>query len=155
MYKKCYVMNRLATLLLVLIASASLHAQSLTPYTEYKIKEGITVQIEDIHRVEKYGWDNLEVVYVLKNETNFDVRKLDFMIHLLDENQKEIGTIVAHATEVPKHSQKTMKFVDIGSDFVNEKITTSIPETTSIDVIIENQESQVVSIKGSNSIYLK
>ncbi|MFY0628412.1 MAG: hypothetical protein JXR07_19100 [Reichenbachiella sp.] len=148
-------MNKLIILLLAVFANTGLFAQSLTPYTEYKIKEGVSIQIKDIQRVEKYGWDNLEVNYVLKNESNFEIQKLDFMIHLLDKNQNEIGTIDAHVFDIPRLSEREMKFVEIGSEFVNDKIATFIPETTHFDIIVEDKESQLVSIKGTKSIGIK
>jgi len=148
-------MKKIVVLLLALFAGSGLQAQSLTPYTEYKIKEGVTVQINEIKRVEKYGWDNLEVVYVLKNETSFDIQKLDFMIHLLDKNQKEIGTIKAHACEIPKLSENTLTFVEVGSEYINEKIVSYIPETINMDVVIDSPDSQIVSVKGAQNISIK
>ncbi len=147
-------MNKLVMILLALVVSVGVQAQSLTPYAKYKIKEGVSVEILDIHRVEKYGWDNLEVDYQLKNNTPYKIQKIDFMIHLVDQDQKEIGSFKVHATEVPEFSDDRRVYFEIGSEYVNEKIDQFIVETLAMDIITEDN-SEVVSIKGTETIVSK
>ena len=148
-------MNKLVMTLCALALTMGAVAQNLTPYEKYKIREGVFVEILDIHRVEKYGWDNLEVDYNVKNNTSYDIQKLDFMIHLLDKNKNEIGSFKVHATEVPKFSEGKRVYFEVGSEYVNENIDQHIVETVAIDIIAEEDESKVVSIEGSESVVVK
>ncbi|MBU2913997.1 hypothetical protein [Reichenbachiella agariperforans] len=147
-------MKKCMLIILGLVTAVTAMAQDLSPYKAYQIKQNVKVEILEIKRVEKYGWDNLEVKYRLTNKSNYDLQKVDFLVHLLDENDKEIGSIELFAFKVPKSSSKKYKSVDILSPYVNAEIANQLVETKQLDVLIDNQES-MVSIKSSQDLNLK
>ena len=130
-------------------------AQSLTPYSEYKIRQGVSVEVEDIQRVEQYGWDNLEVSYRLKNETEYDLFKVDLTFYLVDKHDIQVGIIEVHEFKVEKNSNKLYKFVDIHSPFVNEKFNKIIVVKNNLEVVVENDSNNLVKIQCNPTMQYK
>ncbi|PIB35934.1 hypothetical protein BFP72_11280 [Reichenbachiella sp. 5M10] len=147
-------MKKLGLIALSLLTTATIYAQEITSYDAYQIKNNVYIEILDIKRVEKYGWDNLEIEYTLNNASEYDLQKVDFLIHLLDKNQEEIGTMELYTFDVPKKSNKTYKNIEVLSPFVNEKFDHYIVETKKLDVITDPKAS-VVSISSTQDISLK
>ena len=56
--------------MLTVALGVQVSAQEISPYSKHKINEGVSVEIQEVKRVEKYGWDNLEINYRLKNNSN-------------------------------------------------------------------------------------
>ena len=139
-------MNKLVVILIALVGFSNVQAQDLNKDTKFQIKEGLNISVQEINRVEKYGWDNLEVKYSVQNESDFDIRKLDFTIYLMNENDEKVGTIEVHAFNIPKSSEKSLNYVDIGSEYVNTKIDDFSLKTQLLDVVVEGEK--IVTISG-------
>ncbi|UXP32227.1 hypothetical protein N6H18_17955 [Reichenbachiella agarivorans] len=147
-------MKKLVSIAIGLLAAATAIAQDLSPYAAYQIKENVKVEILEIKRVEKYGWDNLEVSYRLINESNYDLQKVDFLVHLIDVNQNEIGTVELFAFDIPKKSDDQYKSIEVLSPYANENVTKHYVETKAMDVMI-GQQNQTVSIQSTQSVRFK
>lgn len=135
------------TLFGCLVALATL-AQEISPYQAYQIKENIKVEVLSIERVEKYGWDNLEVKYRVSNNSSYDLAKYDFMIHLVDGENKEIGSMEAFTFDIAKKSIIEGKYVQTMTPFANEDIQQFIAESQNISIRLE-EEGQIVCIAES------
>lgn len=133
-----------------LLCASSAMAQEISPYQAYQIKNQVDVKILEIKRVEKYGWDNLEIKYELINESDYDLQKLDFFVHLLDENGEEIGSIELFAFDISKSSKEKLKSIEVLSPYVNEDIATQIVETKLIEVFTDENKESIVSIQASD-----
>ncbi|MCV9387225.1 hypothetical protein [Reichenbachiella ulvae] len=142
-------MKKISLIVVGVLAAIGTMAQEITPYQAYQIKKEVTIEILEIKRVEKYGWDNLEIQYRLKNNSPYDLQKIDFFVHLLDADQKEIGSIELFAFNIDKASNKKYKSVEVLSPYVNESIGQHIVETKQIDVVLDEDGSSMVRIEGS------
>ena len=145
-------MKKTMITMLAILICASIQAQDLSAYKAYQIREGVELQILDIKRVEQYGWDNLEIKYRLKNTTDFEIRKLDFNVHLLDKNHDEIGTIEAHVFSVPKRSDEIRNYVDAKTAFGSDTIAKHIGEVVQLDVYVDEDSMRLTSIKNISEI---
>jgi hypothetical protein len=121
-------------------------AQEISPYSEYKIRQGVTIEVQDVQRVEKYGWDNLEVTYRLKNNTEYNLFKVDLTFYLIDKHDEQVGIVYVHDFKVPKNSDKLYKFVDIHSPYVNEKYDKIIVVKNNLEVMLEDDGSKLALI---------
>ncbi|WP_162556012.1 hypothetical protein [Reichenbachiella versicolor] len=140
-------MNKMSLTLFGLLISLGVYAQDFTAYQAYQIREGIQLEIKDIKKVAKYGWDNLEITYTVTNETDFDIHKLDFNIHLIDNHNQAIGTVEAHAFSLPKHSEEERHYTDAKTEFGSAKIKKEIGEIVQMDVYVDKDSLTVASIK--------
>ncbi|MGL1885236.1 MAG: hypothetical protein OCD76_01880 [Reichenbachiella sp.] len=141
-------MKKLILTLVGGLAALATMAQDLSPYTAFQIKKNVKVEILEVERVEKYGWDNLEIKYRLTNNSAFDLEKYDFMIHLVDKNGHAIGTINAYAFDIDKKTINEGKYIDTMSPYVNDVIAEYIPEGDNMTVIVEGS-NEIMSIRKS------
>ncbi|MEP1782529.1 hypothetical protein [Reichenbachiella sp.] len=133
-------MKKILAMLLVSTLGVAATAQEITPYTQYKINEGVSVEVKKLKRVEKYGWDNFEVTYRLKNNTEFDLFKVDLTLYLVDKNDRQVGVVEVHDFKVPKNSDKEYLYVDLHSPYVNEKFDKIIVVKNNLEVMLETPE---------------
>lgn len=155
MYKNVNVMKRIILILLGGLTALSVHAQdaSLSPYEAYQIKKNIEVEILEVKRVAKYGWDNLEIKYKLTNNSDYDLQKFDFMIHLVDKKGHEIGTVDAFAFGIEKNSTTQLRYVETMSSYAHMPIDIGIPETYQLDVILDDKfDNQTASVSKVISV---
>lgn len=131
-------MKKLLAMLWVSALGASATAQDITPYSQYKINESVTVEIKDLKRVEKYGWDNFEITYQIKNETNYDLFKIDATLYLVDKYDQQVGVVEIHDFNIPKNSDQEYTYVDLHSPFVNEKYKKIIVVKNNLEVVLES-----------------
>lgn len=134
-------MKKILTMLLVSTLGVAATAQDITPYSQYKINEGVSVEVKKLKRVEKYGWDNFEVVYRLKNETKYDLFKVDLTLYLVDKNDRQVGVVEVHDFKVPKNSDEEYHFVDLHSPYVNEKFDKIIVVKNNIEIMLDSPEA--------------
>lgn len=124
-------------MLLVVALGAAATAQEITPYSQYKINEGVKVEVKQLNRVEKYGWDNFEVTYRLTNATEFDLFKVDLTLYLVGKDDEQVGVIEIHDFKVPKHSDAEYHYVDLHSPYVNEKYEKIVVVKNNIEVLLD------------------
>ncbi|SMD39141.1 hypothetical protein SAMN04488029_4065 [Reichenbachiella faecimaris] len=141
-------MKKLVAVLLVSALGATATAQEISSYSQYKINEGVSVEVKKLKRVEQYGWDNFEVVYRLKNNTDFDLFKLDLTLYLVDKHDREVGTVEIHDFKVPKNSDEEYHYVDLHSPYVNEKFDKIVVVKNNIEVQVDTPRA--VSIAKIN-----
>jgi len=134
-------MKKILAVLLVCALGVAATAQKISPYTQYKINEGVNVEVKKIKRVEQYGWDNFEVTYRLKNNTSFDLFKVDLILYLVDKNDKQVGVVEIHDFKVPKNSDEEYHYVDLHSPYVNEKYDKIVVVKNNIEVLLETPEA--------------
>lgn len=145
-------MKKIVLCMLAGLLIFQLHAQQYRTEIKSQIVKGLKIKVKKINRVEKYGWDNLEVVYELTNQSDFNIRKLDFTVQLLDHNKNEVGSVEVHAFGIPKESSRTLKYADVGNQFVNTKFQDFTTSCTLIDVELTGEHKKVVSIKGTELV---
>lgn len=138
-------MKKLVAVLLVSALGAVATAQEISSYTQYKIKEGVNVEVKKIKRVEQYGWDNFEVTYRLKNNTSFDLFKVDVILYLIDKNDRQVGMVEIHDFKVPKKSDEEYHYVDLHSPYVNEKYDKIVVVKNNIEVQLETPEAMSIA----------
>ncbi|MEO9964320.1 MAG: hypothetical protein ABJF11_00945 [Reichenbachiella sp.] len=131
----------LAIVMVIGALGATATAQEISPYSQYKINEGVSVEVKKIKRVEKYGWDNFEVTYRLKNNTNYDLFKVDLTLYLVDKNDRQVGIVEVHDFKVPKNSDAEYHFVDLHSPYVNEKYDKIIVVKNNLEIMLESPEA--------------
>lgn len=141
-------MKKLVAVLLVIALGATATAQEITSYSQHKINEGVSVEIKKLKRVEQYGWDNFEVTYRLKNNTDFDLFKVDLTLYLVDKNDREVGIVEIHDFKVPKNSDEEYHYVDLHSPYVNKKFDKIVVVKNNIEVQLGTPEA--VSIAKIN-----
>ncbi|MEP2025340.1 MAG: hypothetical protein ABJH98_08615 [Reichenbachiella sp.] len=134
-------MKKLVAMLLVGALGATATAQEISSYSQYKINEGVSVDVKKIKRVEQYGWDNFEVTYRLKNNTEFDLFKVDITLYLVDKNDREVGIVEIHDFKVPKNSDEEYHYVDLQSPYVNEKYNKIVVVKNNIEVLVDKPEA--------------
>lgn len=142
-------MNKLLFISIALLGSVSLRAQELSSDNKEDILSSISINVLEVNRVEKYGWDQLEVLYNLQNNSDFTIKKLDFIITLQDEEGNEVGTVDGHAFNIPEATSRDMKYFDVGSQYVNAKINSFSAKTILLDVVVDDESQKVVSIKNT------
>lgn len=131
-------MRKLLAVLLACALGAAATAQEITPYTQYKINEGVSLEVSKLKRVEQYGWDSFEVTYRLKNNTAFDLFKVDVTLYLVDKNDNQVGTVEIHDFKVPKNSDEEYTYIDLKSPYVNEKYNKIVVVKNNIEVQVED-----------------
>ncbi|WP_422358715.1 hypothetical protein [Reichenbachiella sp.] len=141
-------MKKLVAILLVSALGATATAQKINSYTQHKINQGVSIDVKKIKRVEKYGWDNFEVTYRLKNSTEFDLFKVDLTLYLVDKNDRQVGVVEVHDFKVPKNSDAEYHYVDLHSPYVNEKFDKIVVVKNNLEVMIDTPEA--VSIAKIN-----
>ncbi|MEO9965050.1 MAG: hypothetical protein ABJF11_04630 [Reichenbachiella sp.] len=82
----------------------------------------INVEVDEVIRIEKYGWENLELSYQLTNGSDRQLKRIDFKVILLDKDQKSVGEIDVHDFNIPENSKITYKYIEMNPDFVNARI---------------------------------
>lgn len=141
-------MKKLLTVLLVSALGATATAQEISSYSQYKINEAVQVEVKNVKRVEQYGWDSFEVTYRLKNNTQFDLFKVDLTLYLIDKNDRQVGAVEVHDFKIPKNSDAEYHYVDLHSPYVNEKFDKIVVVKNNLEVQVETPEA--VSIAKIN-----
>lgn len=147
MYLNECVMNKLKVFVVLLLVGTSVMAQKSSNISPADLEDDLKIEILEINRVEKYGWDNLEIIYKLTNNSNYDIQKIDFNVHLAGADGNRIGSINVHAFRIPKKSDRTIKFAEVSSDYVNAQFEGSSADITNVDVIIDSEKGSIVTIK--------
>lgn len=110
-------MKKVFTFLFAIALGASALAQTIQ-----SIDDQVSIEVKRIVRIEKYGWDNLEIAYKIINKSDRNLKRVDFTVALMDGNGFQIGIIDVHDFYVQKRSKKKCTYIEMSPEFVNTDI---------------------------------
>lgn len=145
-------MKKLFALLFVTTLGVNAFSQ-----TSNRVSDRVSIELKKVHRIAKYGWDNMEVDYKLTLKSSLLIKRIDFEVALFDSNNNRIAIVEVHNFHIGRKSKAKYKYIDMNPDYINVEIHRYelIPESLRIRIDQNSDESLAKNQSSGNAKMVK